>query len=136
MAGQTRDHSLLAGRVQAQFGMLTLQFLLGMVVNLLGLPDQNTGGVKVLSGSLLGLHVLLALGLIINAALIVRLARTTSDATSRLARGAGAGIGAATVFGVLTVAAPWSNFWSFLMAAAFIAALALYGRLFVQARLA
>lgn len=136
MAAITRNHSSLAKRVQAQFGILTLQFLAGMAVNLLGTPDEHTNAIKLLSGSLFLLHVLLAIGLIVNAVLIVRLVAGASESVMGFARGAGVAVGSATLFGILTVTGPWRDFWSYLMAVAFIASFALYGRLFSEAKLA
>jgi hypothetical protein len=125
----TATTSQLERAVQRQFGMLTLQFLLGMAVNLIGLPDETQGFAKLSTSILLLLHVLVAVGLIVNAVLIVRYAKPNADA-QRFARLSGAAVGLATVGGILTLSVPGANWWSYLMALAFIAAFGLYGRLF------
>lgn len=119
--------------VQRQFGLLTAQFLLGMAVNLIGVPSElHAGLAKTSSTVLLFLHFLVALGLIANAFLIWRLSRPSATA-HRLAHYGAAAIGAAVLGGILTLAGHWSNLWSYVMAVAFIAAFGVYGRLFAAA---
>ncbi len=132
MAVQTAQSKPLSSRIQAQFGLLIIQFLLGMAVNLIGLPNEVSGGVRTFDQILLGLHVLAAVGLIINAVMIARWAGGQSPSIIKLARGSAAAIGLATIFGVLTLSGHWSNLWSYGMAVSFIAAFALYGRLFSE----
>jgi hypothetical protein len=127
----TTQQNRLEAPLQRQFGLLVFQFLLGMAVNLIGLPDElHAGLAKTSDQLLLALHVLLALGLLINAIIIMRLAGEAAKRGQGLSRGAGAAIGVAIVAGLLTMSAPGSNWWSYLMAVAFVAAFALYGRLF------
>jgi cation transport ATPase len=131
MASPTTS-SQLQMRIQRQFGLLVFQFLLGMAVNLLGDPkDLNAFG-KIAERAILGLHVLTAIGLVVGAIMINRLASQLGPKFIRLAGPAAMAIGLAFVFGVATVSAPLANLWSYLMAAAFIATLVLYGRLLSQ----
>jgi hypothetical protein len=128
--------SLQLGRIiQRQFGLLTLQFLLGMAVNLIGLPDEVHGVAKTLTTSLLVLHVVVALGLLVGAIQIARAAASSEAPLAKLARVGGAAIGASILGGILTLSAPWSNLWSYLMAVSFIAAFAVYGRLYSKLKL-
>lgn len=128
------DHQL-EKPIQRQYGLLTAQFLLGMAVNLIGVPGElNPGLAKTSSSILLLLHVLIALALIANAIYIWRLTSRRSAPVHRLAHYGMAAIGAAILGGILTLTAPLGNLWSYLMAVAFIAAFGIYGRLSVQDR--
>ena len=62
---------------------LSAQFLIGMALALIGQPSQTTGTAHTVSEALLGLHILVAAGLIAAAAQIIRLAR--GDRQRRLA---------------------------------------------------
>ena len=100
-----------------------------MAVNLIGLPDETTCFAHTASIILLLLHVLVAIGLIIGAILIVRL--TDTQPLRQLARAGSAAVGVAVIAGLLTMGAPGANWWSFLMAVGFIAAVLIYGRLWL-----
>ncbi len=120
----------LIRRAQAQINMLTVMFLLGMAVNLIGLPSETSGVAKTATVIFLGLHVLIGLGLLVGSVLTIRLAGTN---LRRLA-----GIGALLIVitfiaGVLTLAFD-NNWWSYLMAAGFIASYLVYIGLLMQIR--
>ncbi len=122
----------LIRRAQAQINMLTVMFLLGMAVNLIGLPSETSGIAKTATTIFLGLHALIGLGLLVGAALTIRLSAAGTD-LRRLA-----GIGALLIVitfvaGVLTLALD-NNWWSYLMAAGFIASYLVYIGMLMQAR--
>ncbi len=122
----------LIRRAWAQISMLTVMFLLGMAVNLIGMPSETNGTAKTATLIFLGLHVLISLGLLVGAGLTIRLATNTGPDLRRLA-----GIGALLVVitflaGILTLAFD-NNWWSYLMAAGFIASYLVYIRLLIQA---
>jgi hypothetical protein len=113
--------------------MLVAQFLLGMGVNLIGVPSETTGGAKVVTLVLLVVHIGLALGLIIGSVVtIVRASALGPRVRSQAWIGA-ALIAITVAVGVITMITN-NNWWSYLMAVGFIALLVVYGRLYVQAR--
>ena len=105
---------------------LAAQFLLGMAVNLLGLPSQAAGAARETSTVFLAVHALIALGLLIAAAVAIRTAKTNRD--RQLAIWGAAAIAATTTAGILTVATK-SNWWSYGMAVGFITSLLIYADL-------
>jgi hypothetical protein len=109
---------------------LAIQFLLGMAVNLLGLPSQATGAARTASAVFLAVHALIALGLISGAAMIIHVTPCTQREHRLAIWGTGA-ITTALAAGILTLITS-SNWWSYGMAAAFIASLLIYGRLCAQ----
>jgi hypothetical protein len=120
----------LSTRLTAQFSMLVVEFLLGMIVNLIGTPGSSAA--KLAFRVTLPLHVLLGLGLVVNGILLIRLTAATDDQSKITARAGAALVFAAFVFGGLTISAPLANLWSFGMAAAFIGAFVMYGRLYIR----
>lgn len=133
MAGEKKltDTEKLSKGARGQLAKLITQFLLGMAVNLIGLPSETTGIAKIASASALGLHVLVALGLLISAIVIIRQARDTKYV--RLAWSGGALIVATIVVGILTIAFN-NNWWSYIMAVGFIASFLSYGKLLLQTK--
>jgi hypothetical protein len=121
-------------RVRGQLIMLSIQFLLGMAVNLLGEPESSLA--KASKGILLGLHVLIALGLLVGASLTMHFALKAGGQILRTTRLATAGVGLALVAGVLTVMVKgsWSDAWSYAMAVGFLVALVFYGKLYMKLR--
>lgn len=123
----------LAKRARGQLAMLSAEFLVGMGVNLIGLPSETTGGAKIVTSTLLGFHILVSVGLIIGAALVIRRA---SRLDRRLRSRAAAG-GVVVVVTVVAGALAWmleSNGWSYVMAVGFIALFVVYGDLLLRAR--
>jgi heme A synthase len=110
---------------------LSAQFLIGMALALIGQPSQTTGAAHTASEVLLGLHILVAAGLIAAAARIIRIARG-SDRQQQLAYGAAAAIVLTVGTGILTVITK-NNWLSYAMAAGFITSLLIYVSLLVQA---
>jgi hypothetical protein len=134
IAGQEKDNrAKLAHSAQHIVLMLTVQFLLGMAVNLIGLPDETGGGAKAATTVFLALHVLIAVGLVIGAIMALNAAKSLSPALRRLTEYATAGISVTFVAGVLTMITD-NNWWSYLMAGGFIVTLLMYGSIYVQSR--
>src|SRR5581483_12216841 len=69
-----------------QLVFLSAQFLLGMAVNLIGQPSQTTGAAHAVSTVLLGLHAVVAVGLLAGAVMVIRAARGSADRPRQLAR--------------------------------------------------
>lgn len=116
-----------------QFLFLSAQFLLGMAVNLIGQPSETTGTAHAASIVLLGLHVVVAVGLLGGAVMVIRAARGGRDRPRQLARSGAVLIGLTVIAGVMTVITK-NNWWSYTMATGFIASVLLYGSLLVRAQ--
>ena len=116
-----------------QLLFLSAQFLLGMAVNLTGQPSQTTGAAHAASTVLLGLHVVVAIGLVAGAVMVIRAARGGGDRPRQLARSGAVLIGLTAIAGVMTVITK-NTWWSYTMAAGFIASVLLYGSLLVWAQ--
>jgi hypothetical protein len=107
-------------------------FLLGMAVNLTGLPSETRGAAHLASIAFLAAHALIALGLITGTVPLLRAAaRLDSRWRSRAVAGAAA-IAVAVAAGILTLITR-NNWWSQAMAVSFIAALLAYGSLLLPA---
>jgi hypothetical protein len=119
--------SKLESLLQAQLGLLTVQFLAGMALNLIGTPSSNIA--KIGTNLILLLHVAIAVGLV-AVAIRIGMATAGSGIDTKLARFAGGAIGLAVLGGLLTMATPLTNVWSYVMSIGFIAAIGLYGRLY------
>ena len=111
-------------RVFSQLWMLALQFVLGMGLNLIG--SDTRGASHVLYATLLGLHVLNALG-IVEGGFFIALKEHT-----KLAWWGSIAANIAFAGGVATVMTHQDG-WSFIMACGFLATIWLNGMLFVQA---
>ena len=107
--------------------------LLGMAVNLIGQPSETTGAAHAVSIVLLGLHVVVAIGLVAGAVMVIRAARGGGDRPRQLARSGAVLIGLTVIAGVMTVITK-NNWWSYAMATGFIASVLLYGSLLVRAQ--
>jgi len=127
----------LTQRIRQQFATLIVQFLLGMSVNLIGLPDEvDSKTLKLIDQFAVGLHVLIAIGLIVTAIGINRVTSKQAPGLRKLAGGGGGGVGVAILGGIGTFAlhGGWSNVASFVMAVGFIGAILAYGQLYVRAQ--
>jgi heme A synthase len=82
---------------------------------------------------LLGLHVVVAIGLLAGTVLVIRAARGGGKRPRQLARSGAVLIGLTVIAGVMTVITK-NNWWSYTMAAGFIASMLLYGSLLVRAQ--
>jgi hypothetical protein len=112
---------------------LTVQFLLGMAVNLIGQPSQTTGDARIVSTVFLAAHMLVCVGMVIGAAQAVRAAAYLGSPWRSPAIWGAAAITATLAAGVLTTITK-SNWWSYAMATGFIASLLIYGSLLLPAR--
>ena len=112
---------------------LAAQFLLGMAVNLLGLPSQAKGAAHTATTVSLAAHVLITLGLLAGVVMIIRATGRPQAPSRQLAIGGAIAIAATTAAGILTTTTN-SNWWSYAMALGFIASLLVYGGLLTQAR--
>ena len=110
---------------------MAVQFLLGMAVNLLGLPAQTTGAAHAATLAFLAAHIVVSAGMLAVAFMIVRAAARTGDRSRRLAIWGAAAIVATIAAGILTLITN-SNWWSYAMAVGFIASLLIYGGILVQ----
>jgi hypothetical protein len=106
---------------------LTSVFLLGMAVSLIGLPSETTGAAHVASIAFLAAHALIALGLAVGAVLLLWAAARLGR-PRRLAIADAAAIALAVAAGILALITK-IGWWSFAMAAGFIAALLASGSL-------
>jgi hypothetical protein len=130
-----KDHDslpFLMLRTRAVLGMLVAQFLLGMGVNLIGNPESKVS--KAIDGIFLGLHVLLAIGLVIVAIFTVRTAFKLGGQWPRLTRIGASGVGLAFIGGIGTMASSGavSSWLSYLMSIGFILAFVGYSFLFAK----
>jgi len=116
-----------------QLVFLSAQFLLGMAVNLIGQPSETSGAARAVSTVLLGLHVVVAIGLLAGAVMVIRAARGGGNRPRHLARSGAVLIGLTVIAGIMTVMTK-NNWWSYTMAAGFIASMLLYGTLLVRAQ--
>ncbi len=114
-----------------QLGGLGLMFLLGMAVNLIGLPSEVTGSARTVTAVLLGFHILVAVGLLAGSVVTVLRAR----ASSFLGRAAIGLVTVAVTFlcGAVTASTGDAR-WSYAMSVGFIAGLWIYGALYVRTR--
>ncbi len=81
----------------------------------------------------LGLHVVVAIGLLAGAVMVIRAARGGGKRPRQLARSGAVLIALTVIAGVMTVITR-NNWWSYTMAAGFIASVLLYGSLLVRAQ--
>jgi len=109
--------------------MIIAQFLLGMAINLIGLPSETTAFARIATSVILGIHILVALDLIAMAILTIRRTMGTADATLSW-YGAG-GILLAIVGGAL-VFSPGAGWWSYVMTIGAVGSLLAYGLLYIR----
>lgn len=110
---------------------LSLMFLLGMGVNLIGLPSEVTGTANLATSIILSVHVLIGLGLLAGAAVTLR--RTRGSHFTKNARIGLIAIILTIFCGVMT-ATTKSNWWSYGMSIGFLANIWLYGWLYINTR--
>jgi hypothetical protein len=116
----------LQRRSREALSALGVQFLLGMGADLIGPPAENEGAGRVVGGVVLGLHVLVGIGLVVVAARLLAVARA-DDVGRTEALWALVVVVVTFLVGIATVLTG-SGWLSFLMAAGFAAAAALYVR--------
>jgi hypothetical protein len=116
-------------QARGQLGGLSAIFLLGMAVNLIGLPSETAGGTKTITTILLALHVLIGFGLIAGG--ISMVLRTKESALLKQAQVGLAAIILTFICGVIDVKTK-SDWWSYAMSVGFMASLWAYIMLFVK----
>jgi O-antigen/teichoic acid export membrane protein len=116
-----------------QIYMLTVVFLAGMAVNVIGMPSDLTGTTAAISGVLTGLHIFIGIGLIIGGLLSLRLAYQGERKYRVLAWSGLASILIAFASGMIMMATS-NDWWSFAMAVGFITAILAYGALMLRTR--
>lgn len=129
----TSPDNKLGTRARGQLAMLTAEFLLGTGVSLIGLPSETSGTAKAATSTLLGVHILIAVGLIVGAVLTIRQVPALQSKLRSQAWTGAAVIAVTVAAGVLTMILK-SNWWTFLMAVGFIASYILYGSIYLRAR--
>jgi len=136
-AGQAARAGLAGARhlSRHQIMGLAVQFLLGMAVNLLGLPAQATGAAHAATLAFLAAHIVVSAGMLAGAFMVVRAAARAGYRLRRLAIWGAAAIVATIAAGILTLAVN-SNWWSYAMAVGFIASLLIYGGILVRGGIA
>ncbi|SEH66798.1 MULTISPECIES: hypothetical protein [unclassified Leifsonia] len=115
---------VLVRRSREALSTLAVQFLLGMGANLIGSPEENAGGARVVAGIILGLHALVGIGVIV-VAVRVWLAARREGVAQTAALWAFIVIILTFLVGVGTMFTG-SGWMSFLMALGFVVAAALY----------
>jgi hypothetical protein len=115
---------VLVRRSREALSTLAVQFLLGMGANLIGSPEENDGGARVVAGIILGLHALVGIGVIV-VAVRVWLAARRDGVAQTAALWAFIVIILTFLVGVGTMFTG-SGWMSFLMALGFVVAAALY----------
>ena len=117
------ERSLPFRMVRLQLALLALTFLLGMGINLFVTSSTS----NLVAGALIGSHVVLAVLLaVLGAMIFLRVQRSGDRFLILPARVGGASIGLAIICGIAFIFSN-SNVFSYLMAAAFLAAFGAYG---------
>ena len=111
---------------------LAVQFLLGMAVNLLGLPAETTGAAHAATIAFLAAHIVVSAGMLAGAFMVVRAPAQAGKRWRRQAIWGAAAIMVTVAAGILTQITK-SNWWSYAMAVGFIASLLVYGGILVRA---
>lgn len=121
----------LTSRLRQLLAMLGAEFLLGMGANLIGLPSEVSGGARAATLTLIGLHAVLALG-ILTLAVLVNLSAREAQVSTGMARNGLVSVVVAFLAGLGTLGT--GNGWlSFVMAAGFLAAAGSYGVAYLEA---
>ncbi|QGN58913.1 hypothetical protein [Nostocoides sp. HKS02] len=129
--GETLATTLrLRSTLRQLLAMLGAEFLLGMGANLIGLPSEVSGSSRVATLTLIGLHALLALGIVTVAVIAYTSARRV-QLVARMTTVGLATVAVTFLAGVGTLMSG-SGWLSFVMAAGFIAAMACYGSAYVE----
>ena len=123
----------LVDKSRRQIIMLTVIFVAGMLVNVLGMPPETEGTARVFSGIFTGLHVLVGIGLLVFGGVLVRV---SYRGARRFVGATWSGLAAvllAFASGMLMFVTD-NDWWSFVMAVAFIAAFLIYGSVLLRAQ--
>lgn len=131
MSGQVGEAAIVVLRRSAlrQIELLTVQFVLGMGANFIG--SGVKGFAKFAGTTVVVLHIAIAITLLILAITTAVVAVKVSRSAKRTAYLAAGTVAVTFNAGLLTLLTG-SNWWSFVMATGFMAALLLYGKLYVD----
>lgn len=127
----TSTTARLTSRLRQLLAMLGAEFLLGMGANLIGLPSEVTGGARAVTLTLIGLHALLGVGILVLSLLAMRSAQEVQLATGATRNGLIAVV--VTFLAGMATLGTGNGWLSFVMAAGFLAAAALYGAAYLEA---
>lgn len=123
----------IADKAKRQIAMLVVIFLAGMAVNVIGMPSEVKDTEMTISAVLTGLHVLIGIGLITGGIITLRVAYKEAASFIRLAWIGFASVLVAFASGMIMMATE-NDWWSFIMAASFLAAFLAYGSVMVRAQ--
>jgi hypothetical protein len=131
MSGQVGEAAIVVLRRSAlrQIELLTVQFVLGMGANFIG--SGVKGFAEIAGTTVVVLHIAVAITLLLLAITTTTAAAKVSSSAKRAAYLAAGTIAVTFIAGLLTLLTG-SNWWSFAMAVGFMAALLLYGKLYVD----
>ena len=130
---QNNSEQALLMRTRGQLSMLSVMFVLGMAVNLIGMPDEVTGTSATATKVFLGLHGIIGLGLLVGAILTVIQASKVDPRLNKLATAGAVGVVLTFIAGVLTTSTK-NNWWSYAMAIGFIVSFWIYAVLYLRTR--
>lgn len=123
-----QPHKLLR-RSREALAALGVQFLLGMGANLVGTPQDNTDGARIVAASLLGLHILIGIGVVVVAIRLWMVARD-EELGERAAMWALVVLAVTFLIGIGTMLTD-SGWLSFLMALGWLIGVGLYIQTFM-----
>lgn len=113
--------------------MLAAIFLAGMAVNILGMPSETEGVATTVSAVLTGLHIFIGIGLVTGGIITLRTAFKNAHELVSLAWVGMVSVLAAFISGAIMMVTD-NDWWSFAMAASFLAAILAYGAIMVRAQ--
>ena len=124
-------------QIRRIISLLAAQFLLGMALNLIGAPtSQTSAGFRLAYWAILALHIFVALGLAGGAIRLWRERELAPPRQQRLITRSVYALAVAFISGILTIATPWSDLFSFLMAAGFLGMLVNMAFLYAEPEIA
>jgi hypothetical protein len=127
----TPQPNKLLRRSREALATLGVQFLLGMGANLVGTPQDNTDGGRIVAASLLGLHILVGVAVVVVAIRLWMVARD-EELGERVALWALVVLAVTFLIGIGTMLMD-SGWLSFLMALGWLIGVGLYIQTFVLA---
>jgi cation transport ATPase len=135
-ADATNQTANATRRVRLMLILLTVQYFVGMSINLMGPPSLYAPAIKRAAfGILMLAHVIIAITLLVMAGRTLASVRVQHLPTNRLEIWGASSVVAAFFAGILTVTTTLSRVFAFLMAVGFILAFIFYGQLYFKLRL-
>lgn len=124
----------LKSNARGQLSMLLAQFLAGIAVNLIGMPSETSGFPRIATSILLGIHILVAIGLVVGAIRAIPQCARIEPPAAGLAWWGLIAVVITFAAGVLTLAVHVGTGWfSYVMAAGATGSLIVYGLLYLRA---